>query len=281
MKKTRVLGLSAVALLAIPIGTARADLILSAQQLNSGQGFGAVETIFTLQVTGGNQTLGTQIEQGCYAFGDIKGAYSGADNNFAGSTVNLGNLCAENAGNQVASGSPKNKLPSFGDVAITNVNQIGLLINLNQISDAGITLNDANLSFYTASGDVIFNATLPDGWCTIASLCSGGDTFLSSIQGQGGNGQLFVLNAAQQAALSAAIAASGQAFSSILVGAGGNFGCAGTQTANCKEANDGAESFQLANITTVVTTPEPSTAALMVTGLLGMVGVVRRRRRQG
>jgi len=281
MKKKLALRLSAVALLAIPMGTARADLILTTLQLNQGQGFGAVETIFTLQVTGGNQTLGTQIEQGCYAFGDVKGAYSTADPFVASTTVNLGNLCGENAGNQVANGSPKNALPSFGDVGITNVNQIGLLVNLNQVSDAGLTLNDMNLSFYTASGDVIFNAILPNGWCAIVALCSGADTFLSSVQGQGGNGYVFILDAAQQAGLAAAISVSGATFSSILVGAGGNFGCAGTQTANCKEANDGAESLQLANIVTGQSVvPEPSTTLLMAGGLLGIVGLVNRRRRR-
>jgi hypothetical protein len=279
MTKHLALKLSAVALLAIP-GTARADLVLSTLQLNSGQGFGAVATIFTLQVTGGNQTLGTQIEQGCYAFGDLKGAYSATDNNFAGATVNAGNHCVENAANQVASGSPKNALYSFGDLSITNVNQVGLLLNLNQISDAGITVNDMVLSFYTSAGDVIFTTVLPNGWCTNGTLCSGVDTFLSSVQGQGGNGYLFVLDAAQQAALAAAITGSGAAFSSILVGAGANLGCAGTQTANCKEANDGAESLQLANLETVVTIPEPSTALLMGTGLLAMVGLARWRRRQ-
>lgn len=280
MTKNLALRLSAIALLAIPIGTARADLVLSTLQLQSGQGFGAVETIFTVQVTGGNQTLGTQVETGCYAFGNVTGAFSSGDNSVAGTTTNVGNYCAENTANQVASGSPKNALPSLGDVGITNTASIGLLLNLNTIADAGITVQDMTLSFYTAGGDVIFTAVLQNGWCTIGSLCSGTDTFLSSIQGQGGNGQLFVLDAAQQAALAAAIAASNTTFANILVGAGGVFGCAGTQTTNCKQASDGAESLQLANLNTIVTTPEPSTAALMATGLVGLVGVVRRRRRQ-
>jgi hypothetical protein len=281
MKKLTV-RLFALALLAIPLGTARADLVLSALELNAGQGFGAVFTIFTLQVTG-NPTLHPDgLEDGCYAFGDMTGAFNGAENNPAGTTVNAGNYCTEGAINEVASGSPKNALPSLGELGITQTNQIGLLVNLNQVSNQGITINDMVLSFYTASGDVIFNATLPNSWCTIASLCSGVDTFLSSINGQGGNGQLFVLDAAQQLALANAITASGQSFSSILVGSSASLGCVtNPQTANCKAANDGAESFQLANITTVTTVPEPTTTALVATGLLSLFGVARRRRQQG
>ena len=280
MKKLTV-RLFAAALLAIPFGTARADLVLSALELNSGQGFGAVFTIFTLQVTG-NPTLHPDgLEDGCYSFGNLKGAFQAGDNNPAGAGVNVGNYCADGVEpNEVASGSPKNALPSFGDVGITSVNDVGLLVNLNQVSNQGITINDLVLSFYTASGDVIFNATLPNGWCTIATLCSGVDTFLSTINGQGGNGQLFVLDAAQRAGLAAAITASGQAFSSILVGSSADFGCVtAPQTANCKAANDGAESLQLANIGSgIVTVPEPTTTALVATGLLGLFGVARRRR---
>jgi len=282
MTKNLALKLSAVALLAIPIGTARADLILSTIQLNSGQGFGSVETIFTLQAHGSNQT-----EQGCYAFGNMTGAYSttdvGATLPAKNTTLNTGNFCTEGGANDVASGSPKNALPSFGDVGITNVSQVGLLLNNNQVSSLGITLTNMTLSFYTAGGIVIYSASILPTWCTSltgpGALCSSPNTFLSSETGQGQNGFLFVLDAGQQAGLSAAITAYGITdFSSILVGAGGNFGCGGTQTATCKEANDGAESLQLANTGSIVTTPEPSTTALMATGFLGLVGVVRRRR---
>jgi len=278
MTKQLVRRLSAIALMAIPFGTASADLVLVELDLNSGQGFGNANTIFTLQVTGGNQTAGTQIEQGCYAFGDVTGAFNAGDNSVAGTTVNAGNFCTELGANQVASGSPKNALPSLAESQITSVSQIGLLLNLNQVSTQGITVNDLVLSFYTSTGDVLYTATLPNGFCTIASLCSGTDTFLSSIPGQGGSGYVFVLNATQQAAL---LAAMGGTFNgNILVGASASFGCSAAQTANCKEANSGAESLSLAQVTTATITPEPSTTALLATGLVSLVGMLRRRRRQ-
>ena len=270
MTKNLALRLSAVALLAIPIGTARADLVLSALELQQGQGFGATTTIMTMSIAQGD------VETGCFAFGGVKGAYDAT-------AVGGANLCDEgNPDSDIDNPlqAPKNQIVSLSSLGIIATNQIGLLLNLNQISNQGITLQDMDLTFYTSTGTVIFVASLPNGWCTIATLCSGADTFLSSINGQGGNGQLFVLNAAQQAALNTAILANG-GYGNIVVGAGGLFGCAPTGTANCKQANDGAESIQLANITTpIVTIPEPSTTALMATGLLGLGGVVRRRRRR-
>ena len=273
------LRLSAVALLAIPVGTARADLVLSTLTLQQGQGFGSTTTILTLS----NGNAGN--EQGCFAFGGTAGAYTGGESNFSGTTVNQGNLCTEAGANDLDNplGPPKNQIVTLGSLGITNASQVGLVLNLNQVNNTGMTVNDMNLSFYTAGGDVIFNATLPDNWCTIASLCSGLNTFLQSVPGQGGNGYVFVLNAAQQAGLAAAIAASNTSFANILVGSGANFGCTATAGADCKVATTGAESIQLAQITgsTSTATPEPSTTVLMATGLIGLVGVVRRRRRQG
>jgi hypothetical protein len=267
--KNLALKLSAVALLAIPVGTARADLVLSTLTLESGQGFGNTTTILT--VSGGNAGN----EQGCFAApGGIAGAYLNGNPN----------LCNEGAANDVDPplGPPKNQIVTLGSLGILNTGQIGLVLNLNQVSNTGMTINDMNLSFYTAAGAVIFNASLPDNWCTIVSLCSGLNTFLASIPGQGGNGYVFVLNAAQQTGLAAAIAGSGTSFANILVGSGANFGCVATQGPDCKVATSGAESIQLAQITGQTSVvPEPSTAVLMATGLLGIFGVVRRRRRQG
>jgi hypothetical protein len=273
--------LAAAALLVAPLMTARADIVLTTIADLTGQGLGTVQPLFTFQTPNGQ----TQVETGCYAYNNGlpgTGAYNGADNNPAGVSTTVGNYCSEGAANDVSSGSPKNHIYSLASLGISGTNEIGLVLNLNQVSNLGITIPDAGLvlSFYlpNPSGDVIFSAKLAAGWCNIAALCSGSNTFISSEQGQGSAGKVFVLNQAQQAAL---LAAMGGTFNpNVLVGASGFFGCAGTQTANCKEANDGADDVGLARVNASTITPEPASVALMATGLFGLVGVASRRRRK-
>ena len=281
MMKRLLFGLTTVALLAAPFGSARAFLVLSAVQDQTAYGFGTVQTLMSLQAQAQNQT-----EQGCRAWqpagndpvlGAFQNDFLSGPTPWQGNVVNGGNFCAEGSANDVPPGTPKTALPTLGDASITSTAEIGVLFNSNQISDAGITLNALVLSFYTATGDVIFSATLAPNFCSTAAICSGSNTFAFTEQGQGSAGFLFILDAAQQAAL---LAAMGGTFNpNIFVGASASAGCAGT-TANCKEASDGAESISLIRTATTTTVPEPSSAALVATGLIGLARFARRRRRQ-
>jgi hypothetical protein len=89
---------------------------------------------------------------------------------------------------------------------------------------------------------------------------------------------LFVLDAAQQALLAAAMSANTVNFTNTFVGVSAVAGCTGSEIQdNCMEATAGPERFALvrANSTTIV--PEPGTAGLLATGLVGLAGFIRRR----
>jgi len=270
MMKKFAVWTGAVAMLALPVASAHADLVLTTFQASGGNGFGAVTTIMTLQATGNSQSP-NGIEQGCNSFSATNtfGAFS--------TTGSGGGFCNEGSANDVPNGTPKTALPSLSSLGITNTSQIGLLFNINQSNPInGITINDLALTFYSSTGTPIFTATLPDNWCNIGSFCSGLNTFSTEANGQGQAGYAFALTTAQQAAL---LAAMGGTFNgSVVVGVGGNLGCTGTTAGDCKGAVGGAESFQLANLNTPITTPEPSTVALTASGLIGLVGIGRRRR---
>lgn len=232
----------AAALFAAPLSAARADLVLSSQVPISGSGIGAQNTVLTIQNTG--------TEGGCVGrvgTADVIGLFSASGG------------CTAATNTDVKTGSSQTQTRLLSETGVTNAANFGIVFNAVEPAGGPITINGLTATFYAADGSVLYTATTAAG----ATF-----PFASTNTGQGNSGFLFVLNAQQQAAATAAGAFTNLATTRIGLGA------------TLSGASAGNETFFVANTGAPSTTvPEPSTYALMAAGLAGVFGFARRRNR--
>jgi hypothetical protein len=242
LKRTTV---ALAALATLGVGTARADLVLVGTVTIGGTGLGTVNTVLTLT----SEANGTT-EQGCV------GRNAGGD--FIGSTA-VG-ACVPGPTADVHTGASETGTRTLAEAGITTGTNFAILFNAVEPSGNSITLNSLSANFYSnATGALLFTAT----------YTAGPHDFLTTQTGTGNTGEMFVLNAAQAASVQALITAN--------TAAGVRVGLS-TKAGDALAATGGPETFFIFNSGIATVTPEPSTVALMATGLVGLVGFVRRRR---
>ena len=237
------IALAAAALAAgLAAAPARADLIPLTQVQLQGQGVGATFTTLFLQGAGASTT-----ESGGVLFNGTTATPFG----------------------DAGTGASQFRSFTFADLAITNVTQLALLINL---AEPG---SEATPSVATAMSGLATNAAFADtitlnvysaaGVLLEHHSAAAGLTLNQVASGLGGSGLVFTLNAAEQTQLA----------NTMATNAGNEVFTVGATFAN---AQGGPETISAIRLAQVAAVPEPETYALMLAGI-GALGFVARRRR--
>lgn len=227
-------------------GSASASLVYDANVFVSGQGFGNVPRVLTVQATGSGNT-----ESGCISVNGA-GALAGG----SGSCITSGNVhdanAVQNAGGQEVnplSDNQKFGIPSASSLGITTASQILIVYNATEPAGNSTNVTDVTLKFYSPTGSLL-------------GAIDGQQDFANTVQGNGQAGFVFVVSQDELAYVNGILSANPNllfAMETTITGVAG-----------------GPESYAILSRASVV--PEPASIALFGAALFGF-GVAQRRHR--
>jgi hypothetical protein len=202
-----------------------------------------VNTVLTIQSQGSSST-----EAGCVGLSgttDVIGLFQATG-------------CTAATNTDVLTGASQTQTRTLAEAGVTSASNFAILLNASEPGGNGMTVTTVVANFYNATtGALLYTATF-----------TGPVSFPTTQTGTGNTGLEFTLNATQAAALQTIINANG-GVGNIRVGIA-------TQLA---DVTGGNETFFVFNSGVASVVPEPSTVVLTASGLFGLAGFVRRRRR--
>lgn len=224
---------------------AHADLVFIGRQSQTGQSFGSVVNILTMQNT---PSESGSVEWNMTQQNVINGTTT------TGCPANT--LCfGPNTGTSNNPGLTSTQ--TLGAFGATSAQNLAITLTLNQTSATPITLEFLQMNIFDPVGNSLFQALLPAP-----------HVFTALDQGTGSGFFVFQLSAAEAAAAQAAVFAGGT-FANDRIGLAALLD---------NTANGGPETFGAANVGPVV--PEPTFYGALTFGLGGLLLAARRSRRK-
>jgi hypothetical protein len=190
--KRMAMAATAAALFAAP-QAASASLIFDSSIDVTAQGFGNNPRLLTLQERG----QGDNVESGCVAAGAGGSISIGSGSCISDSSVFMGNGITNVGGDEVNPMTDNQKfgIPTLGELGFQDASDIGLLFNAIEPGGAAkndVNVNDVTLKFYDNSGNLL-------------AAIDGSQNFPTTETGNGRAGNVFVVDAEQQAYLNSTI----------------------------------------------------------------------------
>jgi MYXO-CTERM domain-containing protein len=252
----------AAAGMAMP-GAAQASLIFDSTIDVTAQGFGNNPRLLTLQERG----QGDDIQSGCVAAGAGGSISIGSSSCISDSQVFKGNGVTNVGGDEVNPMTDNQKfgIPTLGELGFQDASDIGLLFNAIEPGGGGkndVNVNDVTLKFFDSNGNLL-------------AAIDGQQNFPTTETGNGRAGNVFVVDAEQQAFLNSTIFSMPN-FSDIRI----------ALESTISAAQAGPESFSAINLgrstppggsTGGTPVPAPAGFGLFALAALGLIGARRKK----